>query len=142
MIIRCLFLSFVTFTLTRLTVNLQAKSFNRLEKEKEDSSTIVYPRKLLNESNYNINNPELEIEIEILGNTYTVVIVPSKNLINKHATIEYIGDGDANYRLVNLNRSSLSFCYYQGIVKSVDDSCVALSVCNGLVKDKQIFLSF
>ncbi len=90
---------------------------------------IVYPRKLFaNVSELDFADEAVKIELEINERVKVLELRRSKNLIGKHSMVEYVSKQNKS-----LNISDFDFCYFNGIVRDEQDSCVAVSICNGLV---------
>ncbi|XP_034995007.1 disintegrin and metalloproteinase domain-containing protein 9 [Zootoca vivipara] len=72
---------------------------------------------------------ELSFEVDVEGTKYTLELEKNKALVPKDFTVyTYNADGSLHSEILDLK----DHCHYQGYVKGVADSLVAVSTCSGL----------
>ena len=96
-------------------------------------------------STYNGGSPKIfpltrpnQFEISIDNKTFVIDLEPNLNLISKYAQIQYLSDPNVVRKTKLISDQEEKFCFYHGKVENYSDSSIALSICDGLVSNKNI----
>lgn len=97
------------------------------------------PIKINQISNPVINQKDdglMNLELEIEKRKIEIILWPNRNLLSKNTIIDYVTEDNQNNRATKLGETfeNANSCYYHGTVRDIQDSSVAVSICEGLVK--------